>query len=391
MLPLPVVILAFLLLPLGYARVAAFVINRSIFGHRDDLPIMKWLAMIVPPFLLLMSLLLIPFFREFHSASPSHLAVAGKWWLLGSAAAGIVWIVERAWVLTHQQRIATTEHARGEVIALRKAHVRNALLKRLGLHNDVYDLEVNLHRVRVRDLPPPFEGYRIAFLSDLHVAPFMRRSLYRACIDEIRAARVDLIALGGDFVSFRRHVPLIREYAIDGLEARDGIFAVLGNHDYWTDAAAIVDSLAPAGVQFLGNGNLVIERGDAAIALVAIEEIYRGKPDVAAAFAAIPADRPRIVLSHHPDVIDLIGDERADLLLCGHTHGGQICFPYFGPLIVPSRYETRYAAGFFRLRNLLMYVGRGVGAVPPVRILCRPELAIFELTNGDRTTERSVE
>jgi uncharacterized protein len=140
------------------------------------------------------------------------------------------------------------------------------------------------------------------------------------------------------------------------------------------------------GVRFLHNQALPIRRGDETIHVVGIDEIYRGKPDVDGALSTIPPNGVRIVVSHHPDIVDKIGAQRMDLLLCGHTHGGQICLPFLGPLLVPSVHETRYAAGFFELRNLLMYVGRGVGAVPPVRILCRPELPIFEL-DDDRSTQ----
>jgi predicted MPP superfamily phosphohydrolase len=133
------------------------------------------------------------------------------------------------------------------------------------------------------------------------------------------------------------------------------------------------------GVQFVQNRNVEIKRGNDSIWIAGLDEIYRGNPDMEAGFKDIPDDAPRIVVTHHPDLIDRLGDRRVDLLLCGHTHGGQVCFPFFGPVIVPSVHETKHAWGFFRERNVLMYVGRGVGAVPPVRILCRPELPIFEL------------
>ncbi|HEX6179401.1 MAG TPA: metallophosphoesterase, partial [Thermoanaerobaculia bacterium] len=90
-------------------------------------------------------------------------------------------------------------------------------------------------------------------------------------------------------------------------------------------------------------------------------------------------------VTHHPDLIGELGTRRIDLLLCGHTHGGQIRVPFFGPIVVPSRYEAKYAAGFHRVENVLMYVSRGIGAIPPVRILCKPEIATFILRQGSRT------
>jgi predicted MPP superfamily phosphohydrolase len=157
---------------------------------------------------------------------------------------------------------------------------------------------------------------------------------------------------------------------------------VLGNHDYWSDGDGVVAALTSRGVRFIHNRAIPIERSGERIYLAGLDEIYRGFPDVAATFERIPEEAPRIVVSHHPDIVDLLGEERADLLLCGHTHGGQIRFPFFGALLVPSRHEARYDMGFFRRRRLLMYVGRGIGAVPPVRILCRPELPIFDLVRA---------
>ena len=107
--------------------------------------------------------------------------------------------------------------------------------------------------------------------------------------------------------------------------------------------------------------------------------MYRGTPDVMRAFEGVGPDEPCIAVSHHPDIIDLLGGRRIDLLVCGHTHGGQIRLPFFGALVVPSRHEGEFAAGFHRVGPVLMYVSRGIGAIPPLRIRCRPEAATFIL------------
>lgn len=381
MLPLWLVIAAAILAPLGYVRITAFVVNHAIFGNRRDIPTLQWSVAIVPPLLIALTFLFIPLVREFRAPTPSTEAQGGAVWLLIAALFGLGWIAERLLQKHHRRRIEKAETVSSNVIRLRKGHIHYPALQRLGLHNDVYDLEVNLHRIYIPDLPPSFRGYRIAFLSDTHVASFMRRTLYDTCSEQIRAAGADLVLLGGDFVTWARHITLMAERLTQGLEPRDGVYAVLGNHDYWADADGVVTTLTMKGVRFLHNQSFRIGRGDEAIYIAGIDEIYRGKPDVNAALSDIPDSAPRIAMSHHPDIVDMIGNERIDLLLAGHTHGGQICVPFFGPILVPSVHETRYAAGFFQQRNLLMYVGRGIGAVPPIRILCRPELPIFELTD----------
>ena len=372
----------FFLLPLvlmGYARASAFVMNHAIFGHRDDLPLMKWVAMMLPFLFIGLSFLFIPLFREASSENLSPLAIAGAAWFFGSAVVGLIWIGERFVEISRIRPVDGVHRSRSEIVRLRKAHIPYAGLQRLGLHNEVYDLEINRYEVDVDDLPEEFEGYRIGFLTDLHVASFMRRGLYRTAVEALRGDEVDLVLLGGDFVSWAKHIPLMATTLMEGLEAPDGVHAVLGNHDYWADADGIIAALTSRGVRFLVNRSTQIRRGDAAITLLGIDEIYRGKPDPDAAYRDVPPGSPVIAVSHHPDIIDYVTDRRMDLLVCGHTHGGQIRFPFFGALIVPSAHEWKYASGFFREKDVLMYVSRGLGAIPPVRILCRPEVAIFTL------------
>jgi uncharacterized protein len=379
------------LLLLGYLRMSAFVMNRAIFGHRDEKPYLQWTAMAIPPLLILLSLTFIPLLLDLYHGDPLRPAseFAVGWYLLAVTVA-LLWIVQRYRVRREGHLADGTRIVAREIIPLRRAHVRNRTLQALGLHNEVYDLDFVQYEVDIEHLPPAFDGYRIAFLTDLHVAAMMRRPLYRTCIEKISNSAVDMLLFGGDFVSFARDIPLMAELMTRDVKVRDGSWAVLGNHDYWADADGVVAALTSRGVRFVVNRNITIRRGDEKIYLIGIDEVYRGRPDMVAAFADVPHDSARIGLSHHPDIIDLLGNRRLDLLLCGHTHGGQIRFPYFGPVIVPSVHEGDYASGFFRERELLMYVSRGVGAIPPVRILCRPELPIFTLrrprTDG-RTTQ----
>ncbi|HWS70569.1 MAG TPA: metallophosphoesterase, partial [Thermoanaerobaculia bacterium] len=240
------------------------------------------------------------------------------------------------------------------------------------------------HELFLDDLPEEFDGYRIAFLTDTHVASFMRGRFYDAIAEQVRAFDPDLVLLGGDFVSFTRHIPLMGKELAPSCIGRDGTFAILGNHDYWAGAKEVQSTLESIGVQFLTNRHVAVRRGNARINLLGIDEIYRGEPDVDAAFEHVDPARVTIGVSHHPDVIDLLDGRRLDLLVCGHTHGGQIRFPFFGAIVVPSKHEQRYAAGFRRERNVLMYVSRGIGSIPPLRILCRPEVATFTLRRGAR-------
>lgn len=385
-----VFLIALLLGLVGNVRVGVFILNRAVFGGRDEDDLMKWMLIVIPPVLLGMTLLYWFAWRELRQ---DHLTIAGwfGWgWLLLTAAVGMYWIVDRAFHNWNPERVQGTRELGSEVIRMRKAHIPFAALRNLGAHNELYDLEVTRHELAIGDLPEAFIGYRIAFLTDTHVASFMRRAFYREIVNQVRASGADLVLLGGDFVSFRRHIPLMAEVLLRDLEARDGVWAVLGNHDYWADADGVVGAMTAKGVRFIINRSARIERDGAVLDLVGIDEVYRGRPDPEAAFATTDPARPCIALSHHPDIVGRLHGRRIDLLLCGHTHGGQIRFPLFGAVIVPSKHEGRYAAGFHLEGSIRMYVSRGLGSVPPVRILCKPEVAIFELTRGDRRGEDRV-
>ena len=389
---------------LGDARIFLFVMNRVVFGdHREEKSHLHWLLYAVPPVLVGLTLLFWPlrgwirliesntlvekltpeFLDQF--AWSLNLAKIGASWLFLAAGVGVYWIVDRIRVhLRGDERVTGVKTLKPESVKLRKAHIPFAALRNLGAHNDVYDIEITRHEVFVNDLPQSFDGYRIAFLTDTHVASFMRRGFYREVVAQVARFDPDLVLLGGDFVSFERHIPLMAEVLLTGLSARDGMYAVLGNHDYWANSDGVIAAMTARGVRFVVNRSIAIRRGDDAIALAGIDEIYRGTPDINAAFERVDPTRPCIGLSHHPDIVDLLAERRIDLLVCGHTHGGQIRLPFFGALVVPSKHEGRYAAGFHRVGRVLMYVSRGIGSIPPLRILCKPEVATFVLRRNAR-------
>jgi predicted MPP superfamily phosphohydrolase len=380
----------FLLLALlGDARIFLFALNRFVFGsHRREKSPWGWLIYVVPPLLIALTSLFWVVGRWFDQPNEVPLpASIGAAWLIIAAAVGGYWLLDR--IRLHafgEPALVGIRSAQPEVIRLRKAHVPFAFLRNLGAHNDVYDIEVTRHEIIIDDLPEVFDGYRIAFLTDTHVAPIMRLAFYREVVAQVTRFDPDVVLLGGDFVTWHRHIPLMAELLLTDLHAHDGVFAVLGNHDYWAGAEEVMAAMRAKGVRFLINRSVTIERGGEALPIVGIDEMYRGEPDPERAFANVDPARPCIALSHHPDIIDLVRGRRIDLMLCGHTHGGQIRFPFFGAVVVPSRHEAAYASGFHRVGNVLMYVSRGIGAIPPLRILCRPEVATFILRRGKRTT-----
>jgi uncharacterized protein len=389
---------------LGDVRILLFVLNRVVWGnHKEEESPWQWLIYVLPPVLVVLTSLFWPlntWVDRLMSTSvverlvPERfeeivwsiaLAKLGVVWLIIAAAVGIQWLVDRVHVMTTAELpLKGVRTATPEVVSLRRAHVPFAAIRKLGAHNDLYDIEVSRHELFIDDLPPSFDGFRIAFLTDTHVTSFMRRGFYRECVARVTAFDPDIVLLGGDFVTWRKDIPLMADVLLTGLTAHDGVFAILGNHDYWSNSSDVRAAMEGRGVRFIINQNVKLRRGDEQLALLGIDEVYRGTPDVAAAFNGIGESEPCIGVSHHPDIIDELDGRRLDLLVCGHTHGGQIRLPFFGAMVIPSRHEGEFASGFHRVRNVLMYVSRGIGAVPPLRILCRPEVATFTLRRGQR-------
>jgi len=398
--PLFFVLLALALI--GDARIFLFVLNRIVFGGHREEKNPTWLLYAILPLLLGLTLLFWPLHRWIRVLASYDfveritpdtiermvwslmLAKIGASWLFIAAGVGAYWIVDRIRILLQgEPAVAGVRTLPSEVVKLRKAHIPFAWLRSLGAHNDIYDIEVTRHEVFIENLPLSFEGYRIAFLTDTHVASFMRRGLYREAVAQTLRFDPDLILLGGDYVTWERHIPLMAEVLLTDLAARDGVWAVLGNHDYWANADGVVAAMTARGVRFIVNRSVAIRRGKETISLLGIDELYRGIPDVDAAFSRVDPQSVCIAVSHHPDIVGHLVGRRIDLLLCGHTHGGQIRFPFFGSVVVPSKHEARYASGFHREEDVLLYVSRGIGAVPPLRILCKPEVATFTLRRPD--------
>jgi predicted MPP superfamily phosphohydrolase len=165
------------------------------------------------------------------------------------------------------------------------------------------------------------------------------------------------------------------------LHAPDGIVGVLGNHDYDYDAPSVARWLTRCGVHVLVNECVTFERDGARLAIGGVDDYEYGSIDVYGGCAEIPADVPRIVLSHNPDgVLRLDPRARVDLVLAGHTHGGQLVLPWFG---APARHcticDADCASGWVRRAPVPLYVSAGAGALIPFRLGSRPEVVLVRL------------
>jgi uncharacterized protein len=254
--------------------------------------------------------------------------------------------------------------------------------------------------VPIAGLATDLEGYTIAVLGDLHyggtIAParLIQRSV--ALANEVSP---NLIVLLGDYAlshsMFRTLSRWLYEWALPRmtdalrtLHAPDGILAVLGNHDYDYDAEKTVAWLRSMGARVLVNECVVIEKGDARLAVGGVDDWTHGVIDPHGGCASVPPDIPRIVLSHNPDgALELASDARVDLVLAGHTHGGQIVLPWVG---APARHctvcDAHSASGWVPRAPVPLYVTTGVGVLLPLRISCPAEVLIVRLVRASGAT-----
>ncbi len=247
---------------------------------------------------------------------------------------------------------------------------------------------VRLERVDVPlpALPPGLAGLRVGLLTDAHHDAARPLNILARGVALLNAAEPDLILLGGDYV-VSRAADFERCAAILGrLRAPLGVYAILGNHDYWPGGDLIAAKVAAAGPIMLRNrSRRLVAPGGAPFWLVGLDDAVRGRHDIDAALAGVPRDAFRLLLAHEPDVADGLHARgaRADLQLSGHTHGGQVVLPRIGPLLLP-RLGRRYVRGLHLAAPWPIYTSRGLGAVPPYwRLNCPPEVTVLTLTSAE--------
>lgn len=251
-------------------------------------------------------------------------------------------------------------------------------------------IDVTHPTVMIDSLGHAWDGVRIAHVTDIHYGPVVDMDFVREIVQTTIAQSADLILMTGDYST--HGTGLVRELGkvLAKLEAPLGKFATLGNHDYHGGPGRVTDLLRSAGVTVLANSHVILELGGAKLCIVGIEDMWQGRPSLERALAGVPESVPRILLCHNPDFAEKMSAEaRVDLMLCGHTHGGQVKIP-FGPRpILPVRYR-KYAAGLNTGPHCRVYTSRGLGmlGIGSVgwRFNCRPELPIITLRSASRST-----
>ena len=241
----------------------------------------------------------------------------------------------------------------------------------------------------LRNLPAAFEGTTVAWVTDTHHGPGVPLSYLEEVVAMTNALHPDLVALGGDYVQRTRYLQTPgghRRYVapgvavLGGLRASLGRFAILGNHDRKVSAMLTRRALAEHRFTELTNTGVWLERGGARLRLCGVDDWATGQPRLRPALGDARTDDACLLLSHNPDFVEHIRDPRVDLVLSGHTHGGQVVLPLVGPPFTASRYGRKYVHGLVQGPTARVYVSRGVGTIGlPIRYGAPPEVTLITL------------
>jgi len=247
-----------------------------------------------------------------------------------------------------------------------------------GLRNDTTTLSLP-------GWPDGFGELTIALIADLHVgSPHNDLDRLDRVVKITNDARPDLILLAGDFVingvrGGRFVEPERIAERLAGLAAPLGVFAVLGNHDWWFDGPRVRAALEHNGIRVLEDEAIKLESDGRGFWLAGVGDLWETSHDLAAALDQVSDADPVLLVTHNPDLFSEVPD-RVALTLSGHTHGGQVRIPGIGRPIVPSRFGERYAAGHVVEGDRHLFVTPGIGtSMLPVRLLVPPEVSVLRL------------
>jgi predicted MPP superfamily phosphohydrolase len=250
---------------------------------------------------------------------------------------------------------------------------------------EMHRLSVDRVDVPIAGLPHELEGLTICHLADFHRGPRITEAYVRRASALAVSLDADVIVLTGDFISRTWRFAASCAEALSVLRAPLGVFAVRGNHDYWAgDVDAVDYALARVGVKMLTNRSEPVQYRGQHWWLCGVDDAWSGRPDPRAALRDVPDGAFRVLLCHEPDYADALAHMDVPLQLSGHSHGGQVIVPGYGPVVTPF-YGRKYPLGLQRVegsRNLV-YTTRGIGvSILPLRINCPPEVTLLRLARG---------
>ncbi|MES9994119.1 MAG: metallophosphoesterase [Candidatus Thiodiazotropha sp.] len=243
-------------------------------------------------------------------------------------------------------------------------------------------VQINRYKVPIRDLPPSFHGFTIAHLTDVHLGFLVSESFVEGIVNRANQLKTDVIVCTGDYVHARDTTEEIDRVwpLLSRLEARHGVYSVLGNHDHWADTDRSIYWLERSG-QDIRHKCKAIHKGPDRILIGGAGDYWEDELGIDRTFSCSHENDCRLLLSHNPDSVDSQYDTPLSMVLSGHTHGGQVIVPFMGPPVLPVKNKD-YTSGLISTGKTQLFISRGIGwAIYPIRFNCYPEIAVLELIN----------
>jgi len=245
-------------------------------------------------------------------------------------------------------------------------------------------VHVNRYRIPVPDLPSSFHGFTLAQLTDLHLGFLVSDSFVEGIVEKTNRLGADVIVCTGDYVHARNTIEEIDRVwpILSKLEAKHGVYSVLGNHDHWADSDRSRYWLQRT-KQDIRHKCKPVYRGSDRILIGGAGDYWEDELKIDETFSCSDENECRVLLSHNPDSVDTDFETPLSLVLSGHTHGGQVVIPFFGPPVLPVKNKA-YSSGLIATPRTQLFISRGIGwAIYPVRFNCYPEIAVLELVSPE--------
>lgn len=284
---------------------------------------------------------------------------------------------------------------RRDVLEIFRAGFINLILQ--GIRAFVYSdfgepngFVVETVHLKLKRLPRAFSGFRVAQISDLHMGGWLNLKRLQQVADLITTQKPDVLTITGDFLKGRSFTTASEQGIRDMIKVFSPLavsvptFAVLGNHDYWTNPDAVRAMLRRCGITDLTNAVFTLRRGPEKLCFCGVDDIRHGSVRLNDVIAQLEEDAAAILLVHEPDFADTsAATGKFDLQISGHSHGGQVVIPYLGPPLLPVS-GRKYPGGLYKVGDMFQYTNRGVGTdTVALRINCPPEITLFVLESMD--------
>lgn len=272
-------------------------------------------------------------------------------------------------------------------------------------------LTVNRVTLEIPNWSTKLDGLRVVTVSDIHAgSPFINEVKLDELVEKVNAEQPDVVVLLGDYIiqgiiGGKYMPPDVIAKHLGDLHARYGVFAVLGNHDWWGDGRSVMRELNKVGIRVLEDEFAQVDIKNQKLLIVGIPDLWTRRPKVAEIFKRIDAissddekRAPLIAITHNPDIFPEI-PARVSLTLTGHTHGGQVYLPFIGRPFIPSRFKQRYAIGHIVENGRHLFVTPGIGtSIIPMRFRVPPEISVLtlrsaamQMTNAQNANENELQ